>query len=155
NAQLAKLQLLQQTTRAIGDRQDLPSLYHVLLHTLEENLPIDFACICATETGSTDLRIAALGAASIPIAQQLQLSEDCLLPIDGNGLSRCLKGELIYEPDVRTVQFPFPQRLARGGLCALVLAPLAVENHISGVLIAARRAPESFDSSDCEFLHQL
>ena len=155
NAQLAKLQLLQQTTRAIGDRQDLPSLYHVLLHTLEENLPIDFACICANESGGKDLRITALGAASASLAQELNLREDCPLPVDGNGLSRCLKGELIYEPDMRTVQFPFAQRLASAGLCSLVLAPLAIESRISGVLIAARRTPGSFDSSDCEFLHQL
>jgi signal transduction histidine kinase/ActR/RegA family two-component response regulator len=40
-------------------------------------------------------------------------------------------------------------------LQALVAAPLLVENHVFGVLIAARAKPESFSSGDCEFLRQL
>jgi signal transduction histidine kinase/ActR/RegA family two-component response regulator len=53
------------------------------------------------------------------------------------------------------VAFPFPQQLARGGLRALVAAPLLVESKVFGVLIAARRAPHSFSSGECEFLGQL
>ena len=53
------------------------------------------------------------------------------------------------------VKFPFPQQLARGGLRALVAAPLLVESKVFGVLIAARRAPHSFSSGECEFLRQL
>jgi signal transduction histidine kinase/ActR/RegA family two-component response regulator len=70
-------------------------------------------------------------------------------------LSRCVAGDLVYEPDLRQVAFAFPQRLVRGGLAALVVAPLQVESRVFGVLVAARRAPESFSSADCEFLRQL
>ena len=77
------------------------------------------------------------------------------VPIDQNGLSRCGLGQLVYEPDMRQVQFPFPQRLAGGGLCSLMAAPLLVEGRVFGVLIAARRQAESFSSADCEFLRQL
>jgi signal transduction histidine kinase/ActR/RegA family two-component response regulator len=45
--------------------------------------------------------------------------------------------------------------LARGGLRALVAAPLLVESKVFGVLIAARRAANSFSSGECEFLRQL
>ena len=48
-AQLARLDLLQRTTRAIGERQDLDSIFHVILRSLEDNLPIDFgASACTT-----------------------------------------------------------------------------------------------------------
>ena len=53
------------------------------------------------------------------------------------------------------MKFPFPQQLASGGLRALVAAPLLVESKVFGVLIAARRAPHSFSSGECEFLRQL
>jgi signal transduction histidine kinase/CheY-like chemotaxis protein len=70
-------------------------------------------------------------------------------------LSRCVGGELVYEPDVNAVAFPFPQRLAKVGLRSVVAAPLLVENQIFGALIAARREPTSFSSGECEFLKQL
>ncbi|HTD91181.1 MAG TPA: ATP-binding protein, partial [Burkholderiales bacterium] len=75
--------------------------------------------------------------------------------IDENGLSRCVRGELVYEQDISEVKSPFPQRLAGGGLRALVVAPLLVESQVFGVLVAARRQPHSFSSGECEFLRQL
>src|SRR6202035_2084147 len=88
-------------------------------------------------------------------AEELGLPEKARIPIDQNGLARCVTGKLVYEPDIAQVAFPFPQQLARGGLRALVAAPLLVESKVFGVLIAARRAPHSFSSGACEFLRQL
>ncbi len=48
-AQLERLALLQQITRAIGERQDLPSIFQIVVRTLEDQLPVDFACICLYE----------------------------------------------------------------------------------------------------------
>ena len=62
---------------------------------------------------------------------------------------------LVYEPDISRLTFPFPQRLARGGLRSLVAAPLMVESKVFGVLVAARRQADSFSSGECEFLRQL
>ena len=53
------------------------------------------------------------------------------------------------------VSAPFAQALAAGGLRSVVLAPLAVESRIFGVLVAGRRAVHGFASGDCEFLRQL
>src|SRR4051794_40246109 len=38
---------------------------------------------------------------------------------------------------------------------SLVMAPLIVESHVFGVLIAARVKSQSFSSGECEFLRQL
>ena len=87
---------------------------------------------------------------------ELALTERSRFAIDQNGLSRCVRGQLVYEPDAaRTEGFRFPPRLAQSGLRSVVAAPLLSESSVFGVLIAARRQPNSFSSGDCEFLRQL
>jgi signal transduction histidine kinase/ActR/RegA family two-component response regulator len=154
-AQLERLGLLQQITRAIADRQDLPSIFQIVIRTLEDQLPIDFGCICLYEPESNQLLVSHVGVRSQDLAMALAMTEQARFSIDENGLSHCVRGRLVYEPDVSAVEFSFPQRLTRGGLRALVAAPLLVEGRVFGVLIAARRTPDSFTSVECEFLQQL
>jgi signal transduction histidine kinase/ActR/RegA family two-component response regulator len=154
-AQLARLNLLQQITRAIGDRQDVHSIFLVVLNTLEENLSIDFTCFLLRDSNTQSLVVETLGAASRSLAVELALAEAATVPIDPNGLSQCIAGKLVYEPDVSQVPFPFPQRLAAAGLRSLVIAPLNVENEVFGVLVCARRVSQAFSSSECEFIKQL
>lgn len=154
-AQMSRLSLLQQITGAIGERQDLPSIFQVVLGSVEENLPIDFGCICLYDAATQTLTVSSVGAASQALSAGLDLAEHTVVPMDGNGLTRCVQGYLVHEPDVREIPYPFPQRLAQGGLCSLVIAPLIVESNVFGALIAARRQAHSFSSGDCEFLRQL
>jgi signal transduction histidine kinase/ActR/RegA family two-component response regulator len=154
-AQLERLNLLQQITRAIGERQDLPSIFQVVIRTLEDQLAIDFGCICLYEPADNQLVVTGVGVRSQELALELALTELARIDIDQNGLSYCVRGQLVYEPDVSEVPSPFAQRLARGGLRALVAAPLLVESQVFGVLIAARRQASCFSSGECEFLRQL
>jgi signal transduction histidine kinase/DNA-binding response OmpR family regulator len=154
-AQLARLDLLSRTTRAIGERQDLHSIFQVVIRSLEEDLPIDFGCVCLCDEPRTSVTVASVGVRSAALAFELSMTEHAHIVIDQNGLSRCLRGELVYEPDVSQITFPFPQRLAQGGLRSVVVAPLLAESHVFGVLVAARHAPEAFSSGECEFLRQL
>ncbi|HXC58624.1 MAG TPA: ATP-binding protein [Steroidobacteraceae bacterium] len=154
-AQLERLNLLQQITRAIGERHDMASIYQEVVRTLEERLPLDFGCIFTYEALDEQLTVACVGLKSQGLSVQMGLTEQARVAVDGNGLSRCVRGELVCEPNVSSVHFPFPQRLAQGGLRSMVAAPLLVESKVFGVLIAARREPESFSSGDCEFLKQL
>jgi PAS domain S-box-containing protein len=153
--QLARLDLLQRTTRAIGERQDLHSIFQVILRNLEDNLPIDFGCICLYEPEEKKLTVETVGAKSAERAPRLGIEPKSQLPIDENGLSRCVRGVLVYEPDVSTIQFAFPQRLTAAGLLSLVAAPLIVESQVFGVLIVARDRAHAFSSTDCEFLQHL
>jgi PAS domain S-box-containing protein len=154
-ARLEHLNLLQQITRAIGERQDLASIFQVVIRTLEDQLHIDFGCLCTYEATANRLTVTRVGLRSEALATELALTEQAHIDIDQNGLSRCIQGQLSYEPDILQVPFPFPQRLARGGLRALVATPLLVESKVFGVLIAARREAASFSSDECEFLRQL
>jgi signal transduction histidine kinase/methyl-accepting chemotaxis protein/ActR/RegA family two-component response regulator len=154
-AQLARLELLQRITRAIGERLDLQSIFHVVLRPLEDHLPVDFCCICLYDAVAKVLTVTAVGAQSQALAAEIALAAQARIDIDENGMGRCVAGRLVYEPDVATSTYPFPRRLARGGLRSLVAAPLLVESKVFGVLVAARRAAESFSSGECEFLRQL
>ena len=154
-AQLARLSLLGSITRAMGERQDVDSIFQVVILTLEEHLGLEFCAICLNEPDDPRLTVARVGARAFRLANELAMSEQARIDIDQNGLSRCVRGELVYEPDLHAVQFPFPQRLSRGGLGSLVAAPLRFESRVFGVLLAARRQPGSFSSSECEFLRQL
>ena len=154
-AQLERLTLLDQITRAIGERQDLRSIYQVAMRSIEERLPVDFACVCRFEAVDNALTVVRVGAHSQSLAQQLAMDELSRIEIDQDGLSRAVRGELVYEPDIQSSSFPFPRRLADGGMRSLVVAPLQSESHVFGILVAARRSPQSFSSGDCEFLRQL
>jgi PAS domain S-box-containing protein len=154
-AQLTRLELLSRITTAVGERQDLPSIFQVVVRSLEDHLPLDFSCACLHDQTDNVLTVISVGLRSAALATELAMTDQARIDIDQNGLSRCLLGQLVHEPDISQVKFPFPQRLARGGLRSLVAAPLLVESKVFGVLLAARRQPRSFSSGECEFLRQV
>jgi PAS domain S-box-containing protein len=154
-SQLERLNLLDRLTRAISERQDLQSILQVVIRSLEDQLPLDFCCIALYDRTDESIVITRVGVKSEALALELAMSEKTRVPIDQNGLSRCVRGQLIHEPDLAQVASAFPQRLARGGLRSLVAAPLAVESKVFGVLLAARRDSPGFTSAECEFLRQL
>lgn len=153
--QAERLSLLDRTTRAIGERQDLKSIFQVATRSLEEHLPIDFGCVCLYEPTRQMLEIACIGVKSRELAIDLAMTEQARIAIDQNGLGRCVQGQLVYEPDVSGSPYPFTARIARGGLRAVVFAPITVEKKVFGILVAARCAADGFTSTDCEFLRQL
>jgi signal transduction histidine kinase/CheY-like chemotaxis protein len=153
--QLERLNLLDQITRAIGERQDLRSIFQVVIRSLEDSLPIDFGCVCLYNAHAAELIVNCVGVRSETLAMDLAMTDQAHISIDQNGLAQCVRGHLVYEQDVSRIEFPFPQRLARGGLGAFVAAPLLFESQVFGVLIAARKEPHSFSSAECEFLRQL
>lgn len=155
HTQLERLSQLQQITRAIGERQDLDSIFHVVVGSLEDHLRIDLAGIWLCDPVGKVLVLNILGPRSAPVAKNLGFREREPIDIGQSGMARCLQGELIYEPDTAAIAAPLTQRLAGGGLRALVASPLRVENRTFAVLITARREANAFSSSDCEFLAQL
>jgi PAS domain S-box-containing protein len=153
--QLAQLELLGTITRAIAEHRDLGGILEIVLASLETSLPVDFACALLLEPDGARMRVARLGAKSEPLVEAVGLHDDDGIDIEQNGLTRCLGGFLVHEPDVAGATAPFMRRFAHGGLRSLVLAPLVNESKVAGVLAVARRAESSFSSDECEFLRQL
>jgi signal transduction histidine kinase/CheY-like chemotaxis protein len=153
--QFDRLSLIDRITRSVAARQDMASIFQVVIRSLEDQMPVDFASVALYDADDHAVTIAHLGLKTRPVAVAIAMPEQSRIAVDENGLARSIKGELVYEPDITDVPFAFPTRLAGGGLQALVIAPLLVEGRVFGVLIVARRAVESFTSTDCEFLKQL
>jgi signal transduction histidine kinase/CheY-like chemotaxis protein len=154
-AQLGRLDLLNRIARAIAERQDLNSIFKVVVRSLEDSLPVDFACVCLYEPVAQVLTVASTGTKNTALGPASAFIENENVTGEQHGLQRCIHGELVYESDLRNVSLPLPQRLARAGMLSMVAAPLRAESKVFGVLVATRRTAASFSSSDCEFLRQL
>ena len=153
--QLGRMRLLDRITRSVAERQDMPSIFQVVIRSLEDYMPVDFAMIGLYNADERVVTVAHLGVKSRPIAVVMAMPEHSRIPVDENGLARSVKGELVYEADISGVPFNFPSRLAGGGLRSLVIAPLLSEAKVFGVLLIARQEPDSFTSTDCEFIKQI
>ncbi len=153
--QLEHMHLLDRTTHAIGAHQELNKVFGVVLQSLEENLGVEFGCVATYQAEPEQLTVASLGAISGPLAMRIGLGERTHIEVDDTMLARCVRGEMVYEPDIRGSPLPLPARLAAGGLASLAIAPLVIEDEVFGVLIAARRRVDSFNEDSREFLRQL
>lgn len=154
-AQLSRLALMNRITRAIAERQDLQSIFQVAVRSVEQDLPLDFACMCLYDPVTQQLIVTSVGVQSASLALELAMPEQARIAIDQNGLSRCVMGYLVYEHDLAAIQFPFARRLAGGGLGSLVAAPLLAESRVFGALLAARQSVNGFNAGEVEFLGQL
>ena len=153
--QLGRMRLLDRITRSVAERQDMASIFQVVIHSLEDYMPVDFAMVGLYNADDRMMSVAHLGAKSRPTAVAIAMSEQTRIPVDENGLARSVKGELVYEANIEGVPFNFPSRLAGGGLRSLVIGPLLMEAKVFGALILARRDVDGFTSTDCEFVKQL
>jgi len=153
--QLEHLSLLDHITRAVGERQDLKSIFQVVVRSLDDSMPVDLACVCLHDEASNALTVDAVGLKAAFLGHELALNAGTSIEVDGNGLARCLQGRLVYEPDLATVRFPFSERLVGGGLRSVVMVPLRAQNRVFGLLLVARRTAGAFTSVECEFLRQL
>jgi signal transduction histidine kinase/ActR/RegA family two-component response regulator len=154
-AQLERLALLHQISRAIGERQDTASIYDVAIRSVEQQLPADFACVALYDPADHVIEIVNVGAKAARFTLRAGMNGGARIDVGENGLSRCVRGALVYEPDVAALNFAFPQRLAISGLRSFVGAPLQVESQVFGVLMVARVEANAFESGECEFLRQL
>jgi PAS domain S-box-containing protein len=155
HTQIEHLSLLDRTTRAIGERQDLESIFQVVLRSVEEHLHIEFACICLSDSNGGNLIVHSIGPWSEALADDLGLRRQSRIDVAENGLERCMGGELLCEPDLAPCGQPLFRRFAGKGLRGAVLAPLMIESKMFGVMICARTLADSFSPADCEFLRQL
>ncbi len=89
------------------------------------------------------------------LGHELAQTEAAVMEIGRNGISHCINGQLVSEPDISASNYPFFRKLADRGLRSIIAAPLVVESRVFGILISARVEPNSFSSGEAEFLRQL
>src|SRR6202008_4680057 len=91
-AQLERLALLHQISRAIGERQDLNSIFQVAVDNVEDSAPADFVCLCMFDPADRALTVARVGAKSAHLAHVLGMQPQTRIELDQNGLSKCMNG---------------------------------------------------------------
>ena len=102
--QMQRLALMARITRGIGERQDLRSIFQVVLGSIEDELPVDFCAIGLYDMGENRLTINCVGARSEPVAARLDMSENAIVPVDENGLARCVQGHVGLRARYRAVE---------------------------------------------------
>lgn len=153
--QLTRTSLLNRVTRAIGERQDLDSLFRVVLTHVEGDLPADAAWILLPSPDRERVRVVACGLKAEALEAAGGLDRVQAWPVGENGMRACLQARTVSEPDVTGATNPMIRRLAASGLGSVVCAPLALGEAVEGVLLAARAGAGTFESGDAEFLRQL
>jgi signal transduction histidine kinase/DNA-binding response OmpR family regulator len=153
--QLTRISLLNRITHAISERVDLESILDVVLGRLEIHLPTDFACVHLFNPQAGTLTLAAARPECPPSGAPGPSPEEATVPLAGTGLDACLKGELLYEPELAAAQAPLLRRLAEKPLSSAVVVPMMVEKNLFSILVAARVRPHGFSIGECEFLRTL
>ena len=137
------LHLLNDITRAIGERHDLASIFQVVVVTLRGAVsggPVLRLPVCPT--GHPEFTVTSMGAA--PAVNRYRprsgLSEHGRIDIDRTACLTAWAVSSSTSRDLKDVPFPFPRGgCQQAGLGAFVGTPLIIEKKVFGVLIAARR----------------
>lgn len=153
--QLSSTELLNQIARATEERHDLRSVYQVVCEKLDTRFSVDLSMFLERQGQGLRVRVVHVGPRGLAAAVQAGLSSGTEVESGRNGLARCLGGELVHEPDTRSLDFELPRRLAAVDLRSVVLVPVQVAGSVFGVLLVARRSAGAFVSSECEFLRQV
>ncbi|PYM11610.1 MAG: hybrid sensor histidine kinase/response regulator, partial [Verrucomicrobia bacterium] len=153
--QLTRISLLNQITHAISERMDLESVLNVVLGQLEIHLPVEYGTVYLFDTQAAILSQAAARLKSqSPTAHMISLDE-IAVPLSETGLEACLKGELLYEPEMVKTEAPLLRKLVQPGMGSAVVVPMMAEKNLFGILITARARANGFSIGECEFLRTL
>ncbi|MBN1954536.1 MAG: response regulator [Anaerolineae bacterium] len=153
--QLTRIGLLNRIARAVIERQDLDSIYRVVLRRLEDYLPIGYSGVYSFDPVTDTLVVLGHGPGSHALAEQVGLLPGKVLPVDETGLRACLQGQMVYVPDLSQVDASFARKWTRAGMRSAASMPLAVHNRVFGILFVARSEVDAFDCQERDFLQGL
>ncbi len=153
--QLSRISLLNQITRAIADRQDLKSIFRIVLRRLEDDLPVAFGVACLYDEITDTLTVATSGQKGRRVASEIGLPESATMPVEQTGFRACVQGDTVYVPDAARAETQIPRQLAERGLRSIMVTPLTAEGKTFGMLVLARPKEHGFSSPEGEFLRSL
>ena len=155
-AQLARMNLLSEITRAIGNRHDLDSIYHVVTNSLEIQLPADFCLTASYSEQDKTITFKSFGSATEEAANKIGFFLQESIPARGVHLDRALRGEFVYQPDLGGSMCMTGEGMHEmAGLDSMVIAPLMKDNKVLGIITTARKGLNSFSDDELDFLRQL
>ena len=155
-AQLARMQLLNQITRAISHRQSLASIYNVVVNHVEERLPSDFSLMATYNNAKNILTVRSVGQRSQALADKLGLFVGAQVKGHGVHLEVALKGKRVHNANMGATRGPIGAAMnSLGGLYSLIINPLMKGDEVLGILVISRTEIDAFSSEEIEFVDQL
>jgi len=151
--QLIRINLLNQITYAVAERQDLDSIALIVLQQLEEKLPADYTSAYFYDAQTEIFNLIARGPRSQKIAEELQIPSS--VPLTHTPFRPCIKGEMAYVPDTEKLDGVMPKKMAGAGFHTSIAMPLTVEGRVIGILVLQRRAREAFSEAERTFVRGL
>src|SRR5579859_1605915 len=154
--QVERLTIINQLTRAVAERVDMASVFHVLLGHLEDRLEIDLGTAYNFNEEREEFVVAAHGPHSGALAAQTgeQIGETILL--SPSFLAAARRGEVFrLVPDASQANAEFIQRLTNVGIKRALAVPLQTESKLLGTLIVARLKDVPFTSPEIDFLRMV
>lgn len=156
DAQLSRMSLLNQITRAIGNRHDLDSIYQVVTNTIENELPADFCLTASYSEQNGSITFRSLGKQTENAANKVGFFLHESIPARGVHLDRALLGEFVYQPNLSGSMCITGEGMHElADLDSMVIAPLMNENKVLGIITTARKGLDAFSEDELEFLRQL
>jgi len=154
--QVERMSLINQITRAVAERVELASVFHILLGHLEDRLGIDFGSACTFTSDRGEFVVVAHGPNSAAVASAARQRVGEPLPTSPSFLAACEQGEIFPLIGVgSTERSPLTQQLARAGLQCALAVPLQAEGKVLGALLVGRCAQQEFTVADSNFLQNL
>jgi signal transduction histidine kinase/ActR/RegA family two-component response regulator len=155
-SQLVRMSLLNEITRAIGNRHDLDSIYQVVTNSIEKELPAEFCLTASYSELEQTITFRSLGNITETTANQVGFYLNASIPAKGVHLDRALRGEFVYQPNLGGSMCMTGEKMHEvAGLDSMVIAPLMKGDKVLGIITTARKGVDAFSPDELEFLRQL
>jgi len=155
-SQLVRMSLLNEITRAIGNRHDLDSIYQVVTNSIEKELPAEFCLTASYSELEQTITFRSLGNLTETTANQVGFYLNASILAKGVHLDRALRGEFVYQPNLGGSMCMTGEKMHEvAGLDSMVIAPLMKGDKVLGIITTARKGVDAFSPDELEFLRQL
>ena len=153
-AQLERLLLLNELTRAMLSRDDLESMLTSMLDRLTATLPAELGAVFTAQDGQLHLVACVEGDDTVSACAALAASGP--LPSQGTDLLPLVQGEIVHLTDL-TEEGPHPYQriLHQAGMRAALSLPLQTAAEMVGILLLARADPAGFSEEEISTLRQI
>jgi signal transduction histidine kinase/ActR/RegA family two-component response regulator/putative methionine-R-sulfoxide reductase with GAF domain len=149
--QLRRVSLLNEIAHAMAARQDLDSIFRVVVQKLEDRFA-DVVSIWLREGDAFTL--ASAGDQIWQAVRESSLPAEVSLPSEA--AADFVQGELRHAADLTRLDLPLPQRVAQElTIRSAVTAPLVAEGEILGALVSGRHERGAFSDKELDFLKGL
>jgi PAS domain S-box-containing protein len=154
-AQFERLELVHRITRAVIGREDVGSMFRIVLHTLEDQLGCNIACICESDDSTHSIAITHVASADVSASAADTLTAQPRIDVAGTALADVPAGDVLYEPGLASPAASFPAAFGATGLASWAAVPLRAGDRVLGLLVVGRRGVDAFSAGDREFLARL